>query len=683
MNWEKYYSQEKLIQRGRALVKDCKTVTFDLFDTLFIRRIHDPDLVKLPVARYISSLAAKQGVPINWRTVQNMRDTLEQEQRNETGLQFEDREANYPVFMKQTLQQIFNHHYTDQLLQNITSYELEMENRMLVPRQQLLEWLIELHAQNKEIYIISDIYLPAEHLKKLVEASGFLHYVNDLVSSADSFLAKASGKAFPLVQDRFQLDTSRWLHVGDNPISDGVKPAQFGIQALVLNDYKEKQRKGLIKRYVTYSKGSMFYRGRALQQLMLPHEGENKLQTQLYTEGYNFLGPLIGAFVQSVAEECRRRHLTKIFFLSREGYTFLKVWEKSVPLLFPDGLLPETEYLYVSRMALAGASCAEQGLTRKSVSIAFLPPGNRDFRDIARIFQLDLNRLQPHLERCNLQPETTLVPRHHGFEKINRLRLMELLDDQQFQQEVKDQCKDANRALQRYLDDLQFFDHKRVAIVDIGWLGTIQRFLYDAIKQRTDCPTLHGFLFGATRGVKYPEESKNTIEGVIYDRNRFEVSASTLLYARDLFEEACRAPHPTLDGYRLTDSGYELKFRREDDETGVAEKEQDLFFEPLQQGIIDAASRFGAASALLGYSLDDYRPWFNYLMSAKLAFPKCSEVMSIRHKHHLDDFHGTHTPQKKQNAPKQLWDASPFSLTLSPLIRLRYYWRHLKDVLRN
>ncbi len=96
-----------------------------------------------------------------------------------------------------------------------------------------------------------------------------------------------------------------------------------------------------------------------------------------------------------------------------------------------------------------------------------------------------------------------------------------------------------------------------------------------------------------------------------------------------------------------------MKFRREDDETGRAEKEQDAYYQPLQQGIVDAAARFGAASALLGFSLNDYRPWFNYLMAAKLAFPKCSEVTAIRHKHHLDDFHGNHAPQASKDTGSQ------------------------------
>ena len=684
MNWQKFYSLEKLIQKGRLLSERCDVVTFDLFDTLFIRRIHDPDLVKLPVARYIAARAARSGLDASWQKIQKIRDVTELQQRKETGVTFEDQEACYPVFMKKSLEQIFGDRYDDQLLHDVTGYELEMESRMLVPRKKLVDWLAELHESGKKIFIISDIYLPSEHLKKLVDTAGFLQYADDLISSADTFLAKASGKAFQLVQERYGLDTSSWLHIGDNPFSDGLRPSQFGICSLVLQDSSEKHRKALIKRYVSYSKGSMFYRGRALQQLMMPHEGENIPRPALYTEGYNFLGPLIGAFVQRIAEESRRLGITKVFFLSREGYTFKKVWERCAPILFPDGQLPDIEYLYVSRMALAGASCADEGLTRTSVSIAFLPPGNRDFRDIARIFQFDLGLLQPHLQRHHLTPETCLVPRHDGFEKTNRLRLMELIDDELFQQEIKRQCRPANSALIKYLEDLRFFDHEHVAIVDIGWLGTIQRFFYNAIKSREKHPRLHGFLFGATRGVEFPEDLKNSIQGVIYDRNRFDLAASTILYARDVFEEACRAPHPTLDGYELTEEGYKLRFRREDDETGRAEKEQDAYYQSLQQGIVDAAERFGAASALLGYSLKDYRPWFNYLMAGKLAFPKCSEVTAIRHKHHLDDFHGNHTPQDiKDNGPKQLWDSSWFSLHFYPFLRLRYFWRHLKDVLRS
>lgn len=92
------------------------------------------------------------------------------------------------------------------------------------------------------------------------------------------------------------------------------------------------------------------------------------------------------------------------------------------------------------------------------------------------------------------------------------------------------------------------------------------------------------------------------------------------------------------------------------------------------------AERFGPASALLGYTLDDYKPWFNYLMTGKLAFPMTEEVMAIRHRHHLDDFHGGKRPLPRYAKSQQhLWDRSAAALRFSPLLRTRTFLRHIKD----
>ncbi|MHB8788717.1 MAG: HAD family hydrolase [Desulfobulbaceae bacterium] len=675
-----YYSLQKLVAEGRRRSASLTVVSFDLFDTLLVRRIHDPDLVKLPVARYISALAAQAGLNWSWNRVQNLRDDVEKHHRQKTGEEFEDREACYPRFMAETLAAIFEEKAAPGLLAQVTDYELAMESTMLVPRAEFVAWLKELKAQGKRIFIMSDIYLPAAHLERLAKFAGLMEYAEAVISSADTFLAKASGKAFPLLQEKYRLDKGSWLHVGDNPISDGLRPAEFGIQALVLHDGTEKWRKAIIKRQYNYGDGRPFWRGRALQQLMMPLEGENEAHHPLYVEGYNFFAPLLGAFVQRIAERCRELKIRKVFFLSREGWTFKKVWEAAMPTLFPDGRLPEIDYLYVSRMALAGASCARQGLTRTNGDIAFLPLGNADFRDVCRIFDLDPGPLAPHLQRHHLTAETTLSPHHQGYDPKNRLRFNEMLEDDAFQAAVKEQVRTYSDALQRYLEERGFFGGGDVALVDIGWLGTIQRFLYEAIAHREDRPRCHGFLFCATRGIPYPTTPDNYIEGVLYDRNRFDLAGSSILYARDIFEEACRAPHPTLNRYRLTGQGYELEFRRTDDATGRAEHEQDLHYTPLQEGILDGARRYGAASALLGYSLDDYKPWLNYLMTSKLAFPRTAEILELKHRHHLDDFHGGKRPLPQYAKSQQhLWDRTRTALLFSPLLRTRYFLHHIKD----
>lgn len=680
MDFKTHYSLKSLIIEGRLIAETKNTVTFDLFDTLLIRRIHDPDLVKLPVARFICELSKQYNCTVAWQKVQELRDEIECKHRAETGKNFDDHEACYPKYMTELLCQIFGDQDGLALLDKVSTYEIFMENSMLVPRKELVDWVKELALAGKRIFIISDMYFPATHLKELVAHAGLLDLVEDVISSADSFLAKASGKGYGLVAEKYGLDYKDWLHIGDNGFSDGLRAVEAGIEALIINDPREEQRKSIVKRYYDYSDGKPFWRGRILQQLMAPHEGENSGQPPLYVEGYNFIGPMIGIFVQRIAELCIEKNITKIFFLSREGWTFKRYWEQAMPGLYPQGGLPEIEYLYVSRMALAGSSCAFKGLTKTKADIAFLPSGNRDFRDVCRIFSLNPEGFESYLSTFGLTAETCLSHIHDGYDPENRSKFEAMLEDSDFQNEVKAQSKDSNLAMLRYFEDVGFFDHKDVAVVDIGWLGSIQRFLFEAIAHREDKPKCHGYLFGATRGIPYDTSEKNSVEGIMYDRDRFDLAGSTLFYARDIFEEACRAPYPTLNGYTLKDDGYELVFRPTDDTIGQAELDQDQYFAPLQQGIYDSAKRFGAAAALLNYSMADYRPWINSVLVSKLAFPKTEEIARIRNQHHLDDFHG----QKKAKASfyngfVQLWDRPQWQLRFNPLLRIRCFFRHLRE----
>jgi len=679
--YKHYYTLDTLIRSGRRIAADCTTVSFDLFDTLFVRRVHDPDLLKTAVAQFVAEKARERGIDVSPGKVQFLRDSFEISQRKETGKQFTDHEACYPIYMGQMLAEIFGEDDKERLLAQVTDFELAVESSMLVPRKLLVDWLKELHDQGKTTLIMSDIYLPAKNLESLVERGGFAEHVDHVISSADTFLAKASGEGFPLVQQRFDLDPETWLHVGDNPVSDGLRPAEFGLRALVLRDGKEKMRKSIIRRYWNYGQGRVLFRGRALHQAMLPMEAENIPRHPLYVEGYNFLGPVIGTFLLNLAEESNRLAFSHIFFLSREGWLFENFWQKMLPYLPQGKSLPSESYLYVSRMALAGAACAYQGLTSDNAAIAFLPAGNQDFSDVCRIFKLDGEALLPYLERYDLLLGTSLSPQYPETTPEATIHFNQLLEDSEFQDEVRRQTRPYNDALMSYLEQEGFFQHKEVAIVDVGWLGTIQRFLYEAVAHRNDRPVFHGMLLAATRGIPYPATSDNQLSGLIYDRFRFDLGGSAILYNRDLFEEACRAPHPTLNGYTLTDSGCELEFRNTDDATAKAEQQQDNFFAPLQQGIFDAAPRFAAAAAVLGYSSLDVKPWINHLLTVKLAFPKSSEVELIRLRHHLDDFHGTKKPTGHIEA-MALWDRSMVSLRWLPLLRLKYYLMSIRDRLR-
>lgn len=679
-----FHSLPKLISYANSLIEGKEVVSLDIFDTLFVRRIHDPDLIKAPVARFIAEHACERGINISWQEVQDLRDKIESTHRARNGESHPDHEANYDEFMAEVLQKIYGKGLPNSLLDNVAGYEMKMESAVLSPRTELIDWIKQLHSKGKKIILISDIYLPAKYLKQLLDTKGLSEFVTDVVSSADSFRAKASGTGFLLVQSRHKIDFSKWLHVGDNIISDGVRCEEQGITSLVIHDIREKQRKGIIRLIHSLSGIRYFWKGRNVLQLMLPIEGDNKECSELFADGHNLFGMILGYFVQCLAEHCKDRNIRRIYFCSREGWMFYECWKRMEPYLFPDGSAPDTSYLYVSRIGLSNAACANVGLTAVNATVALLPLQNKDFLDICRIYKLDPEPLMSALHRAGLDPEERIIPvdaEASGVNPDNPFSV--LLHDPQFQEQVKAQGKESRNNIEKYLESQGVFDHDDIALVDIGWLGTIQNYLNQSIMHRAKRPNIHGFLLAATRMLPYPDTVESHHEGLVFDQDKFNVATSYVLTVKDIFEEICRAPHPSVTGYERGGNEVKPVLRTKHDAAATSESEQSEYYKPLHNGIFEAVERYAIAASILGYSSNYIRPWLNFYIVSRFAFPVASEVRRIRHFFHQDDFAANRKVETASLRYHQsLWDVKPYKIALLPFIRYRYFYRQLSRMLR-
>jgi len=250
-----------------------------------------------------------------------------------------------------------------------------------------------------------------------------------------------------------------------------------------------------------------------------------------------------------------------------------------------------------------------------------------------------------------------------------------LLDDAEFQSAVKDQAREQGRRVERYLEQEGFFELPDVGLVDIGWLGTIQRFLYEAIEHRPDKPKLHGFVFGATRGIPYPTSEGNSLEGFIFDRDRSAVSGSTVTYALNIFEEAFRAPHAGIIGYAEREGLIKPVFQPETHPERIMEKEQDAQYASLQAAIPVSAGRYAAAVTLLGFSVAEVLPWLTHMVTMHLAFPRGDELQALQWKHHVDQYNGAHEPPRRIKLQLlRLWDLRPWTLRIPGLCLGFYVW---------
>jgi len=144
----------------------------DMFDTLLVRRTHDPDIVKNATTKYIVKLAEEKGVWATFKLVESARNDIEAKHRKANGAKHPDHEANYAQFMPEVLKSIFGRNYGKKLLEKVTAYELEMESAFLVVRADFVTLLDELKAKSKRLFLLSDMYLPGDMLKTLLADKG-------------------------------------------------------------------------------------------------------------------------------------------------------------------------------------------------------------------------------------------------------------------------------------------------------------------------------------------------------------------------------------------------------------------------------------------------------------------------------------------------------------------------------
>ena len=674
-----HLSLSSLINEANTFIDDIDIVTFDIFDTIFIRRIDNPDLVKIPVARHIEAKSKSLGIETFYVNNMRRRDEVENKWRAINGANGPDHEANYDVFMPEMLENIFGDALPENYFEELADYEIKIEDSVLVVREELLNWIKELHQKGKRLFLLSDIYLPAKYLKKLAKLKGIDHYFEDILSSADSLQAKASGAAFPLIKERFDLNKEKWLHIGDNPHSDGLMPLAFGIKSLVIKDYKEKHRRRLSHKYDNYSKRNPLWRGRYVLQTMMPLEAENKDQSPLYVDGHNYFGYLFGYFLHKLAEKCNLLNIEKIYFCSREGWLLQQCWDAATPYLYPNSEAPKSEYLYVSRMALAKAMCANTGLSMQVLKTIFLPAGNRTFNDICRVFDLKVDVFITYLEKHGLEPDTVISPHDNQDMSIFR-KLEELVYDQEFQKVVKEQTQDHRDLYNEYLSDIGFFDNENIAFIDIGWLGTIQTFFCNSISHQTQKPNIHGFMLAATRYVEYEQTPKNYFEGLVYDGHKTDLSMALLENIRDIFEEITRSPDPTLVGFKRNEQGKVVpSLRQSDDHVGQNEKRQTEHYQPAQAGILAGVESYARSQELFGFTTSDLQPWLKLMTIQRIAYPTKGEVERLGIIEHIDDFGGKNpNGSNKLEGLSSTWGCNTLFLKI-PFFKFLLHRIHIKS----
>ena len=421
---------------------------------------------------------------------------------------------------------IRNRYFDHSSAQFAMELEIETENRMCVARRDIIDFVAKMKSMRKEIIFLSDMYLPKEYLTKMLTTKGFRGF-DRVIVSCDCGKNKISGDAFKYIKSIYPQ--RKIIHIGDNIRTDYLNAKKNGVHAL------------LVKR-IEFNN---------LDRLLTATIQSEKTP---YRWGYITMSKIEYAFLKWLYEGLKVLQPQKVLFLTREGLFFKEGFE----LLGLDKEF-DCKTIYASRRSML---CALANSDRQFV-INYIGATRCSADELFKIFSLDKTYISSICEKYRIKDSS---------ESLGSLPFENIIDDVIG---VSEKHIDAQfNLLKKYIIDLHL--DGRVALVDIGWNGTMQLLLERMIKVTETNVELIGYYLGEFSGtsLKYDINKK----GFLCDSSNPDKIKEVTNGAYIL--EQCFTPNI---GSTI---GYQEK---EGKITPILkEKDQDKIIGEVQQGIVKA-----------------------------------------------------------------------------------------------
>lgn len=453
--WKSSYEELK------GKIDQSDIVSFDIFDTLIMRKIFSPeDVFRL----------------LNYKVRGNLNITID------IGMIRAKTAANcgtcasideiYDAIKKETS-------LSKDIIDKIKKIEKDIDINLCDARKDiagLYEYCISI---GKEIYLISDMYYKLEDIKEILDKCG-LSIIDDehIWISCEKKKDKISGSMW---QEYFNkiINEKKCLHVGDNITGDICNPQEYGIDTYYVMSAKEMLLNSSAKDLCAYvnTVTDSVCMGLVIEKLFnSPFAlAENKgkisfVDSELY--GYCLYGPLIEKFLIWLYYNSRNDGINKLLFFARDGY-FLEKDYKIVSELLDDGYRQDWCYLPISRRLIYMAAMENE----------------EDFKRVAA-FPYVGTFVEYMKSRFNV--ESTNSTSDYNNKMINAVgdsdKLLNLIEP--YKEKIIAEVELERKNYYRFLKKNNIFDDGlKVGTVDLGYYGTNQYYLqkFTDIKTKGYC----------------------------------------------------------------------------------------------------------------------------------------------------------------------------------------------------
>ena len=441
-------------------------VSFDIFDTVLMRYVDHPVDVFLHLERLPAFAAHRYKHPIS-----RMRMLAEQAVRPVALKLTGSYEVNlyeiYQVFCEQN-------EISQENAASFTDAEEALELRLCAPNPALASLYEAAIYAGKRVIFVSDTYHRGSFLLQLLRTHGYKASPEDLFASSALRKSKQSGHLFPHVLAAVGVDAARLLHVGDHPVSDYREPRQLKIRsilhshklsietALLMTTNGGPQRPGDDSR-LSFQSVVRGMRHATAQRAEACGRGDDFW----WKFGYAAAGPLTTGFCQWLEESLRVDGMEHAYFMLRDGALFQRVYA----VLFADktDACPSSSIPASRRAAL--------------LPIIGLAPS---FAVPSLLGGIGFRPMREYVERLGISAAGfTAEAVEAGFKsldeqidgRIDTPRLLKFVRTPRVMAAMVAAGQKERALLERFLVQEGVTAHKRVALVDLGWGGTIHKAL--------------------------------------------------------------------------------------------------------------------------------------------------------------------------------------------------------------
>jgi predicted HAD superfamily hydrolase len=629
-----------------------RVVGFDVFDTLLRRRI-EPESVKDLAARHLARLAAggsgltpldAPGVP-DWKLLREKRRLLEIDlghhaEKNGDDHEFRLREMTM-LWVDQclTAEQRAEGEVGEGISRAVVAYELECEKAATLRAPAIGAVLEAAAGEGRRLIFVSDSYKSEDDVRSLLAHHGLSgHFARGYVSSS-ILRTKRSGRLFEHVLKEEGIQPAEMLFVGDNPYSDIESPAKHGIRTVRVRDRFEARRRARLRMLDDASRRNSYWRGDLCREIVetAAPPSERDSDCDHYRLGL-LLAPGFVAFTRFLLEQSREKGLRRMFFLSREGYTFQRMYRRMARAM---GLkdAPPAEYVVASRASTFLASIDR--LDADEINRIWWQYNRQSLIQLLRNLGLPLETFVPLARKCGFEELVQPIPDLRTHEPLQNF-----IASPAVQREFTIHRDRARELLAEYLRSKGWFGaggsagdggSDRIGLVDIGWKGSIQNNLFRAVRGMPGAPAIEGFYFGLAR-THHDEHPRNAKLGFMADTATGDWTQECIFKNGPVFEMFSTAMHSSPEAYEVVERATGPRVRpvlkREESE----EKNFSTHFASVRRGIRDYFDQVIRVMPLLDFSSAELRPHVLHQLRRYILYPTAAEARAFLAYSHVENF---------------------------------------------